>query len=420
MSNSETPDFHPVNVLDMEAPEALDAIIQQAIDLRASDLFLLAQDGSYSALLRRMGTIEPVLSMPRELGMHMVSLVKASAGMDLGEKRRPIDGRWAHRVGEHEVDFRINSIGTHFGEDLAMRLFVRSTALHNLSKIGLVDEQEVHVRSMLDNHHGLILVTGPTGSGKSTTLYSCLKYLNDGTRKINTLEDPIEYTVKGLCQSQVEHRLRLDFSELLRGAMRQSPDVIMIGEIRDPDTANIAVRAANSGHLVLSTLHAPVSSGAVQAMLAFGVHPFFLANALLGVVAQRLVRVLNPETRIEFDISHSPETFAQVRHLLEPGQGDVIYAADPNDPTSQQGYVGLTGLFEVMHVEKELREMIATERQSSIIRRRAVELGMIDFHQAALIKVAQGITSTEEIVTQVPVEDHAIDPVVDPVIDPLG
>ncbi len=257
---------------------------------------------------------------------------------------------------------------------------------------------------MLVSPSGLILVTGPTGAGKTTTLYACIQRLNDGTRKINTIEDPVEYALEGVRQSQVNLRMELDFPELLRSVLRQAPDVIMVGEIRDPLTAETAVRAANSGHLVFATLHAPTAPGAVDSMLAMGVHPHFLASSLLGIVAQRLVRTLCPKCKTAVDISESPQTFEEVRSGLTPDQGRAIYIGRGCAECHAEGYSGRTGIFEVLRVSKEVRRMIAEGRTVREIGEQAVKEGMLDVRRAALLKVAEGQTSTEEMMRAIPAE----------------
>jgi type II secretory ATPase GspE/PulE/Tfp pilus assembly ATPase PilB-like protein len=262
--------------------------------------------------------------------------------------------------------------------------------------------EQARLTALLSSPSGLILVTGPTGTGKTTTLYACLQHLNNGERKINTLEDPVEYAVKGVRQSQVQPALGVDFPELLTNVLRQAPDVIMIGEIRDQATAMTAVRAANSGHLVLATLHAPVAAHAVQNMLNLGAHPYFLGNCLLGVVAQRLVRVLNPQSRVAYDISESPGTFADVQSLLAPGEGQNIYGPSPPSTDGIPPYIARTGLFEVLTMNKELRRLVTEARPAEEIEQQAIEQGMIEFRRAALLKVAQGVTSIEEMMRVVP------------------
>ena len=302
------------------------------------------------------------------------------------------------------MDLRINAIPTLYGEDMAIRLLDREQRLLRLDILGLGRQDLSKLRSMLASPGGLILVTGPTGSGKTTTLYACVQYLNDGTRKINTIEDPVEYALEGVRQSQVNPRMDLDFPELLRSVLRQAPDVIMVGEIRDPITAETAVRAANSGHLVFATLHAPTAPGAVDSMLAMGVHPHFLASSLLGILAQRLVRTLCPKCKLGVDISESPLTFEEVRKWIEPAQGQAIYAAHGCPECRQEGFTGRTGIFEVLRVSKEVRRLVAERRTVREIREQAIKEGMLDVRRAALLKVAEGVTSTEEMMRVIPAE----------------
>ena len=257
---------------------------------------------------------------------------------------------------------------------------------------------------MLSRPSGLILVTGPTGTGKTTTLYACLEHLNVGSCKINTLEDPVEYSLDGVRQSQVNPKIGLDFSDLLRNVLRQAPDVIMVGEIRDDETAATAVRAANSGHLVLATLHAPVAASAVQSMLALGSHPYFLSSCLLGIVAQRLVRTLCDHCKVYYDISESPQTFEEIQPLLEPSEGKAIYGPSGCDECYGKGYDERTGIFEVMTFNQEIRRLIADSNSTSEIQDAAIRNGMIEFRRGALLKVAKGVTSTEEILRDVPAE----------------
>ena len=314
--------FDPGILASMEAEQAVNLLVEHAADLQASDLFFMADEKATNISIRRLGSVQRVAMVSREQGRHLISYFKAMAGMDLSETRRPTDGRWILENGDRMLDLRINCLPTLYGEDLALRLWDRRSGLRELSELGLSGAERTTLSSMLMSPSGLILVTGPTGTGKTTTLYACLQFLNDGSRKINTLEDPIEYSIEGLRQSQVNTKIGLDFSDLLTGVLRQAPDVIMIGEIRDEDTAATAVRAANSGHLVLATLHAPTAAAAVQSMLALGAHPYYLASCLLGVVAQRLIRTLCPACRMNYDISGA-DTFKEVEHLLEEGEGGI-------------------------------------------------------------------------------------------------
>jgi type II secretory ATPase GspE/PulE/Tfp pilus assembly ATPase PilB-like protein len=256
---------------------------------------------------------------------------------------------------------------------------------------------------MLQSPSGLILVTGPTGAGKTTTLYACLNYLNTGERKINTIEDPIEYALAGIRQSQVNPKIDVDFPDLLRAVLRQAPDVIMIGEIRDPVTAEVAVRAANSGHLVLATLHAPVAAGAVQSMLSLGVHPHFLSSCLLGCIAQRLLRTLCPVCRVAYEMADM-DTFEEIKKWLGPDEGKLLYGASGCDTCHGTGYSSRTGVFEVLVISKAVRKLIMNKQPLQVIRDKAIEDGTIEFRQAALLKVAQGDTTVEEVFRVVPSE----------------
>ena len=393
----------------MTPGEVLSAIIERAADLHVSDLFLLAEETGLRVAFRRMGGIETVAALPLETGRSVVTLLKAEAGIDLGDRRRPHEGRRIQAVGDRVIDLRINIIPTLYGEDVTARLLDRKFGLRTLEQIGLTRIELNKMQAMLNNPSGLILVTGPTGTGKTTTLYAAVQYLNDGTRKINTLEDPVEYAVAGLRQSQANTKIGLDFPELLRNVLRQSADVIMIGEIRDEETAATAVRAANSGTVVLSTLHSPVAAGAVQSMAALGVNRYFLSNCLLGVVAQRLVRTLCPKCRVAYDISESPDTFSDVQSFLEPGFGTYIFGPGSCEACMQQGYSGRTAIVELMVFNKALRQLVAKGCSSEELQTFAVQQGMLEFRRSAMVKVAMGVTSTEEILRELPTDQLGLD-----------
>ena len=393
----------------MTPGEVLSAIIERAAELHVSDLFLLAEETGLRVAFRRMGGIETVAALPLETGRSVVTLLKAEAGIDLGDRRRPHEGRRIQTVGDRVIDLRINIIPTLYGEDVTARLLDRKFGLRTLEQIGLTRIELNKMQAMLNNPSGLILVTGPTGTGKTTTLYAAVQYLNDGTRKINTLEDPVEYAVAGLRQSQANTKIGLDFPELLRNVLRQSADVIMIGEIRDEETAATAVRAANSGTVVLSTLHSPVAAGAVQSMAALGVNRYFLSNCLLGVVAQRLVRTLCPKCRVAYDISESPDTFSDIQSFLDPGFGTYIFGPGSCEACLQQGYSGRTAIVELMVFNKALRQLVAKGCSSEELKTFAVQQGMLEFRRSAMVKVAMGVTSTEEVLRELPTDQLGLD-----------
>ncbi|MHC4177471.1 MAG: GspE/PulE family protein [Planctomycetota bacterium] len=397
--------FQEIDFDEAELAQAVAAMIRQAVELPASDLFLTWNEENCSVSVRHLGMSRRLTTINREEGRRVVNYVKAMAGMDLAQKMRPLDGRWVCRLENgKKTDLRINTIPTMYGEDMALRLLERDATLRQLDQLGLHRKDLGLLKSLLSSPGGLILVTGPTGSGKTTSLYACLHYLNDGTRKINTIEDPIEYALDGIHQSSVNPKIDLDFPELLRSVLRQAPDVIMVGEVRDPVTAETAVRAASSGHLVLATLHAPTAAGAVDSILSLGAVPHFLASCLLGVLTQRLVRTLCEHCKTSYDISESLHTFDDVKSWLEPGQGEHLYSAPGCHHCNREGYTGRTGVFEVLKATKEIRRLIAQRRTVREIRDKAVEQGMLNMRHSALLKVADGVTSTEEVIRVIPTE----------------
>ena len=396
-----------MDVSKLAVEKAVAKLIEYAVYLKASDLFFASNQNNVTANVRHLGMIQKISELPAEQGRKCISYIKTAASMDLTEKRRPLDGRWIYKPDGEDagsVDIRINMIPTMYGEDLSLRLLVRGSQLYAIEKLGLEKHQYEQLMQMLGSASGLILLTGPTGSGKTATLYASLMHLNDGKKKINTIEDPVEYSIDGLRQSQIFAAINLGFSELLKSVLRQSPDVIMIGEIRDAETADIAVRAANSGHLVLATIHAPVASAAVQSMRALGVHPHFLSTALRGVVSQRLVRTLCTKCKVSFDLSDAPGTFDDIRPWLAADEGKQLFAATGCEICNKVGYAARTGVFEVLPITKSIRKLISENRPTAEIRAQAAEEKMLEFRQAAMLKVARGVTSTEEVFRVIPSE----------------
>jgi type II secretory ATPase GspE/PulE/Tfp pilus assembly ATPase PilB-like protein len=394
-----------VDVHRLPVEQAVAKLIEYAILMPASDIFFAGDEQSLNVSVRHLGIVQSIATVPAETGRRFISHVKALAGMDVSEKRLPQDGRWLYRDEDGQVlDLRVNMVPTMHGEDLAMRILSRSMKLYKIEELGLVKSQLDELQRMLSSPGGLILFTGPTGSGKTATLYASLMQLNDGRRKINTIEDPIEHAIEGIRQSQVNTQIDLGFSVLLRNILRQSPDVIMVGEVRDPETAETAVRAANSGHLVLGTIHAPIAAGAVQSMRSLGVHPHFLATSLLGVVSQRLVRTLCEQCKQSFDLSMAPHTFDDVRPWLANTEGHKLYAGKGCPACQMLGYAGRTGVFEILRINRRLRDLISDGRPTREIREAAAAEKMMELRHSAMVKVAQGLTSTEEVLRVIPSE----------------
>ncbi|HTU21636.1 MAG TPA: GspE/PulE family protein [Gemmataceae bacterium] len=394
-------DFPSLDLGARTADEAVTALLEQASRLHASDLFLASALDRVDVSMRHLGVIRPLARLPLELGHRCIAHVKVMANMDVAERRRPQDGRWIHRG----IDLRVSTLPTLHGEDCALRLFMRELPTLTLEDLGFIRSQRNDLVSMLESPSGLILVTGPTGSGKTTTLYACLHHLHDGERKINTIEDPVEHEIAGVRQSQVNPRIGLGFPDMLRGVLRQDPDVILIGEIRDASTAETAVHAANSGHLVLATLYAPIAAGAVQSMRGWGVNLHFLGHTLLGVVAQRLVRTLCPRCRAPFPLpDDAPHPFAEVKAWLGPDEGHTLFAAQGCPLCHHTGYSGRTGVFEMLRITPTLRRLIVEGQLTPVLREQMRREGMIEMRQAALLKVAHGETTAEEVIRDVPTE----------------
>jgi type II secretory ATPase GspE/PulE/Tfp pilus assembly ATPase PilB-like protein len=394
----------------LSVEESCSALLDRAASIGASDLLILSDEREIVAAVRHLGMVVRLAAWPPETGQRLIRHVKVEAGMDLAERRRPLDGRWlVTRPDGRRLDVRVSSLPTVFGEDVCMRLMDGTTQRRELASLGFTAGQLQQLLPMLAAPSGLVLVTGPTGSGKSTTLYAFLALLNDGRRKINTIEDPVEYRLPGVRQSQVSPVLDLGFADILRAVLRQAPDVIMIGEIRDAETAATAVRAANSGHLVFATLHAPIAAAAVQSMLALGVMPHFLSTSLLGVVSQRLVRGLCPACRVGIDLTGAPETFAAVRPLLGPGEGGSIFGPRGCEACLGRGYTSRVGVFEVLSMSPRLRALVGAAADTAAINHEAITAGMLPLRHAALLHVAAGATTVEEVFRVVPTEYLGVD-----------
>jgi len=391
-----------IDVTDMPPDRGMHELISYAIRLKASDLFFLTNEQHVAVNVRYLGLIEPLSILDREQGQRYLAHIRAEIGMDLSDHRRPSDGRWMYEVDEEQyIDLRISSVPTLYGEDMAIRLLMRDTALLSIDKLGMTPAQADAYRNMLERTGGLIVLTGPTGAGKTVTMYAALTYLNNGARKIHTIEDPIEYAIDGLRQSQVNPTLELGPAELLRGVLRQSPDAIMVGEVRDAQTADAAVWAANSGVLVLTTVHAPSVEGAIQSLRGFGVPAAFISTSVRGVISTRLMRTLCPDCRQLLHDSDG-QSMDEVVRYLEPGQPTMRYAATGCEKCYNTGYAGRVGIFEVVPVSEALREMILKGRASRQLREQTQSEGTMSLRQSAMLKAACGLTSMDEVKRTIP------------------
>jgi general secretion pathway protein E len=363
----------------------VNALLAEALAARASDIHIEPFDRALSIRFRIDGLLHDVLSPPPHAHAAVISRLKIMTGLDIAERRLPQDGRMRVRVAGREVDVRLSAVPTIFGERMVLRLLDRTIAQLRLDELGLDDPGRVAVQALLARSHGMVLVTGPTGSGKTTTLYAALAHLaaqERQARNILTIEDPVEYQLRGVGQIQVNPRIDLSFACGLRSLLRQDPDVIMVGEIRDRETAEIAVHASLTGHIVLSTLHTTDAAGAVSRLLDMGIEPVLVASALSGVVAQRLLRRLCLSCR-------QPDV---------PWADAPMWVAGPGcDHCRGTGYHGRTGIFELLTIDDEIRRLILERADTAALRRRAVARGMTPLRDAGARSVAAGTTTVEEL-----------------------
>ena len=365
-------------------------LVAEAVRLSVSDIFFSPADGRYDIAFRRLGIVEQVRSVTSEEGSRLVNFVKTKADLDITHQFQPQDGRISVTLDDGGTyDLRVATLQTLFGESMTLRVLDPQKMMFGLDELGFHPTNFRRLVSILDKPGGLILVAGPTGTGKTTTIYSMIRHLHTGQRKIHTLEDPIEFAVDGIHQSQINPRRGLDYPDLLRGVLRQSPDIIMVGEVRDSTTAEILIRAANTGQLVLATSHAGSTSEAIEALLTFGVKAQFLASALLGIVSQRLLRPLCPECKIALDDDTS---------------GTKVYLPKGCPVCRQTGYSGRVAVGEVMLITPTIRQMIHNASPVTPIRQAALADGMIDLRADAQDKLDKGLTSVDEILRTVPGE----------------
>jgi general secretion pathway protein E len=370
-------------------------IISQSIKARASDIHFEPYQNSFTVRYRVDGILYDLLTPPKWIQPALISRVKVMAKMNIAEKRLPQDGRFDVRVGDQDIDVRVSTIPTSFGERLVLRLLNKSGSLLELPDLGLSPHRLALLQKLAAAPNGIILVTGPTGSGKTTTLYAILQSINKPGINIITIEDPVEYQMKGISQIQVNPKIDLTFARGLRSIVRQDPDVILIGEIRDKETAEIAVQSALTGHLVFSTLHTNDSPSAITRLVDIGVEPFLISSSVLAVFAQRLVRVLcaackqphYPKTVYLQSIGLRPEPFA-----VKP-----IFKAIGCEKCFQTGYRGRIGIFEIMVMSEELKTLILQTYDSNRIKALAVQEQMATLRDDGIEKVLEGVTTLEEV-----------------------
>ncbi|GIW43008.1 MAG: type II secretion system protein GspE [Candidatus Binatia bacterium] len=383
---------------DEEAPiiRLVNQLIFQAAKDRASDIHIEPYERDLLVRFRIDGVLYDILSPPKRFQPIIISRVKVMAGLNIAEKRLPQDGRIRIRLAGKDIDIRVSVVPTAHGERVVMRLLDRASTLLQLEELGLTGNKLETVNRLIRQSHGIILVTGPTGSGKTTTLYACLSKINTTDKNIITIEDPIEYQLHGVGQIQVNPKIDLTFANGLRSILRQDPDVIMVGEIRDTETAEIAIQAALTGHLVFSTLHTNDSFGAMTRLLDMGIEPFLVSSSVIAVMAQRLVRRVCPECRVAYRPTR--EEIEEVGITPQQLGGREIYKQGPGCANCKgKGYRGRTGIHELLVVDDEIRGLVMKSADAASIRRAATAHGMSTLRQDGAEKILAGITTIEEV-----------------------
>jgi general secretion pathway protein E len=371
----------------------INAVLTSAIKENASDIHIEPFENRLVIRFRVDGILREVLQSRRAVAPLVVSRIKVMSKLDIAEKRLPQDGRISLRIAGRSVDVRVSTIPSGHGERVVMRLLDKQAGRLSLQSLGMAEATEQTTYDLIHRAHGIILVTGPTGSGKTTTLYAALEQINNDTRNIMTVEDPIEYYIDGIGQTQVNTKVDMTFARGLRAILRQDPDVVMVGEIRDLETAEIAVQASLTGHLVLSTLHTNTAVGTVTRLRDMGVEPFLLASSLIGVLAQRLVRVLDPDIKVPY-----PASEYECKLLgADPANPPTLYRAPPEMAGSPSGFSGRTGIYELVALDDRLRAMIHDGAAEHELEKYARTLSP-SIRDDGFDKVRAGVTTLEESV----------------------
>jgi len=375
-------------------------ILFRALQLRASDIHVHPYESKIQIRYRIDGILYDTLSLNRNVLPLVISRIKVMAGMDIAERRLPQDGRCSVRLGQREVDLRVSTVPTSYGERSVLRLLDKSTGLFGLDELGLWEDDLKKFDTLLNRSHGVIFVTGPTGSGKTTTLYACLNRINSAEKNIITIEDPIEYQLEGISQIQVASKKGMTFATALRHVLRQDPDVIMVGEVRDIETARMAIQSSLTGHLVFSTLHTNDSAGAISRLLDLGVEPYLASSSLIAVMAQRLVRKVCPDCR---QLYEPPPHELRELGLGNGEQSDLtngthkFYVGAGCDKCFHTGYRGRTGVYELMMVNEEIQDMVYKRKSAGTIKKAALNAGLQTLRMDGARKVLAGVTTIAEV-----------------------
>ena len=396
-SGGNVDDVEHLRDLASEAPviRLVNLVIQRAVELRASDIHIEPFENRLKVRYRVDGVLEEGESPPANLTAAVISRVKIMAKLNIAERRLPQDGRIMLRVQGKELDLRVSTVPTAHGESVVMRLLDRETVVFDFHKLGFTDHFLPQFQKVLEQPHGILLVTGPTGSGKTTTLYTALSKLNTADVKIITVEDPVEYQIEGINQIQAKPQIGLDFAHALRSIVRQDPDIIMIGEMRDLETARIAIQSALTGHLVLSTLHTNNAAGGITRMLDMGVEDYLLTSTINGILAQRLVRRLEPTHAEQY--AASPEEIEKFGLRRYQPQGEIFLYRPKPSALSPTGYLGRTTIMELLVMDDEVRRAVMRHAGMDEIEKLARQGGMSTMYEVGIAKALQGETTIEEV-----------------------
>ncbi|MEO1023302.1 MAG: GspE/PulE family protein [Bacteroidota bacterium] len=374
----------------------VDTIIQEAIDRSASDIHIEPYEHRFRVRFRLDGVLREMVELPLSQKEAVISRLKIMSNLDIAEKRKPQDGRIKIRQKDtSDIDLRVSTLPTQYGEKMVLRVLDKGKLKLNLENLGFEKDELELFRKAIRSPYGMILVTGPTGSGKTTTLYSALSELNASTDNITTIEDPIEYNLDGINQTQVHEDIDLTFANVLRSILRQDPNTVMVGEIRDKETADIAIRAALTGHLVFSTLHTNDAASAITRLIDMGIEPFLVASSLRLVVAQRLVRKICTDCKTEVDIP--------AEHLtrLKLTNGSKSYVGKGCETCSGYGYKGRVALIEVLELREEISELIMNQANAGEIKQKSMSLGYRTLFESGKKKILSGVTTIEEVLKEV-------------------
>ncbi len=370
-------------------------IISRAIERRASDIHFEPFEDHFRVRYRIDGVLHDVESPPKRLQAAIISRVKIMAKLNIAERRLPQDGRIMLRVKGKEIDFRVSSVPTIHGESTVLRILDKSSIVLDIGVLGFPEDTLEEFQGLIQSPHGIILVTGPTGSGKTTTLYCALQKINSSEKKIITVEDPVEYQLRGVNQIQVKPAIGLTFANALRSIVRQDPDVILIGEIRDAETAEIAIHSALTGHLVLSTLHTNDAPSAITRLIDMGMEDYLLSSTIIGILAQRLVRVACPSCSEPY--SPDPAIMKEMKLAGVGLEGSKIHEVRGCEKCSNTGYLGRTGIYEFLKISDDIQKLILEKKDSNIIKEAARKKGMRTLREEGWLKVIQGVTTVSEI-----------------------